>query len=162
VSLPNLASFRRNPNRLVATVLLGVVVTTQVEHVARVLGDEPNAAGEDGGPAKLLGLDSATLDEPLITDRPDFTESTDAVPRGHLQLEAGYTFTYDREKLDRTRDHTSPEILLRIGLVDRLELRLGWAGYSWTETRFETESEDGDRIIREEWSQGANDAIIGF
>ncbi|MCZ6654354.1 MAG: hypothetical protein O7D91_15175, partial [Planctomycetota bacterium] len=31
--------------------------------------------------------------EPLITDRPDFTESTDAIPTGHFQLEAGYMFT---------------------------------------------------------------------
>ncbi len=35
------------------------------------------------------------MQEPLVTDRPDFTESTEAVPAGHLQLEAGYTFTLD-------------------------------------------------------------------
>ncbi len=57
------------------------------------------------------------MKEPLITDRPDFTESTEAVPAGHLQLEAGYTFTFDREGTDRTRHHTAPELLFRIGLV---------------------------------------------
>ena len=49
------------------------------------------------------------MKEPLITDRPDFTESTEAVPAGHVQLEAGYTFTFDREGSDRTRDHAAPE-----------------------------------------------------
>ena len=49
----------------------------------------------------------APLTEPLVTDRPDFTESTDAVPRGHFQLEMGYTFTYDRERKERRRDHTT-------------------------------------------------------
>ena len=102
------------------------------------------------------------MQEPLITDRPDFTESTEAVPAGHLQLEAGYTFTLDREGTDRVRDHAAPEFLLRIGLVENLELRIGWDGYSWTESQFEAETESGRRTIREDWSQGANDLSLGF
>lgn len=101
------------------------------------------------------------LSEPLITDRPDFTESTEAVPRGHLQLEAGYTFTYDREGSDRTREHTAPELLVRVGVVENLELRLGWDGYSWTDALFETETRRGRRVGREDWSQGANDLSLG-
>ena len=102
------------------------------------------------------------MQEPLITDRPDFTESTEAVPAGQLQLEAGYTFTLDREGTDRVRDHAAPAFLLRIGLVENLELRIGWDGYSWTESQFEAETESGRRTIREDWSQGANDLSLGF
>ncbi len=104
----------------------------------------------------------AALTEPLVTDRPDFTESTDAVPRGHFQLESGYTFTYDREREDRLHDHTAPELLLRIGLVDNLELRLGWTGYSWTQEQFETGTRAGRDVRREDWSQGANDLSFGL
>ena len=100
--------------------------------------------------------------EPLITDRPDFTESTDAIPAGHFQLEAGYTFTYDREHKDRVRDHTAPEFLLRVGVVDDVELRLGWQGYSWTENQFETRTRAGRRVTSEDWTDGAHDLSIGF
>ncbi len=102
------------------------------------------------------------MDEPLITDRPDFTESTDAVPAGHFQLEAGYTFTYDREHKERVRDHAAPEFLLRIGVVDDLELRLGWQGYSWTENQFETRTRGNRRVTGEDWTDGAHDLSIGF
>ena len=32
------------------------------------------------------------MNAPLITDRPDFTESTQAIPTGHFQPEAGPPF----------------------------------------------------------------------
>lgn len=102
------------------------------------------------------------MNEPLVTDRPDFTESTEAVPAGHLQLEAGYTFTYDREGEDRVREHTAPELLLRIGVVENFELRVGWNGYSWTDSQFEGETRGGRRVTREEWTQGAHDLALGF
>lgn len=102
------------------------------------------------------------MKEPLITDRPDFTESTETVPAGHVQLEAGYTFTFDREGTDRTRDHTAPELLFRIGLVENLELRIGWEGYSWTESQFEAETRSGRRTTLDEWTQGARDLSMGF
>ena len=101
-------------------------------------------------------------DGPLVTDRPDFTESTDAVPTGRIQLEAGYTFTYDREGENRLRDHTAPELLLRIGVAEDLELRFGWDGYSWTDRRFEGKTPRGRRVTREAWSQGAQDLSVGF
>ena len=104
----------------------------------------------------------AELSGPLVTDRPDFTESTDAVPRGHFQLEMGYTFTYDREKTDRVRDHTAPEFLLRVGLFDDFELRLGWDGYSWSENLFEGRTRAGRSVTREDSTQGSNDLSIGF
>lgn len=102
------------------------------------------------------------LNEPLVTDRPDFTESTEAVPAGHVQLEAGYTFPYDRERKDRVRDHTAPELLLRIGVIENFELRIGWNGYSWTDNRFEGETRGGRRVTRDDWTQGAHDLSLGF
>jgi len=97
-----------------------------------------------------------------VTDRPDFTESTDAVPRGHVQLEGGYTFAYERAHKDRRRSHTAPEALLRVGLFDSFELRLGWEGYAWSESQFETQTRGGRRVLREEWRQGATDVSVGF
>jgi len=101
-------------------------------------------------------------DAPLVTDRPDFTESTDAVPTGRLQLEGGYTFTFDREGPDRVRGHTAPELLLRVGLAENFELRLGWEGYTWSEEQSAGETRSGRRVTRETWTQGGHDVSLGI
>ncbi|MCH7701358.1 MAG: transporter [Planctomycetes bacterium] len=97
-----------------------------------------------------------------MTDRPDFTESTDAIPTGHAQLEMGYTFTLDRESKTRARSHTAPEFLLRLGVASNLELRLGWEGYHWSETLAPGHTRAGRPVRREEWNQGASDVSIGI
>lgn len=71
--------------------------------------------------------DFSGLDDPLITDRPDFTESTDTVPRRNLQLEGGFTLT----RVGDDESRSLGELLLRIGLGDRLELRVGAGSHSW-------------------------------
>lgn len=68
------------------------------------------------------------LTEPLISDRPDFTESAETIPAEHLQLEAGYTFTQDSADGETSREHALPEMLLRIGLSENIEARLAWEG----------------------------------
>lgn len=62
---------------------------------------------------------------PLITDRPDFTESPVSVARGVIQLEGGYTFT----GVSGTRSHSLGEILVRVGVGGPLELRFGVNSY---------------------------------
>lgn len=69
----------------------------------------------------------APLDEPLVTDRPDFTESSTTVGRGVLQLEMGYTYAY-RNRGVQEIGYSYPDLLVRAGvLFDWLELRLDWA-----------------------------------
>jgi hypothetical protein len=62
----------------------------------------------------------------IATDRPDFTESSSNVPVGRLQIESGYTFVRDHDKNSRLHAHSFPELLMRYGLTDEIELRLGW------------------------------------
>lgn len=76
------------------------------------------------------------LDSSLTTDRPDFTESTSTIPRGHFQIEGGTT-------LNRVEDADSTsfgELLVRIGMGDAWELRLGAGSYSRVETPDDTVS----------------------
>ncbi len=112
--------------------------------------------------AHWFDLRKAPIDDNLVTDRPDFTESPETIPFGRFQLEMGYTFTYDREGKDRTRDHTAPELLLRVGIVEDFELRFGWIGYSFTETQSQERTRAGRRITNETWDQGSNDFELGF
>ncbi len=110
----------------------------------------------------LTHVSAQTVDpmsEPLVTDRPDFTESTETIPAGHVQLESGYTFTLNDDDGLRTQNHTAPEGLLRVGLTENLELRLGWEGYAWTRDRTSaTEDSDGETFR----TDNANDATIGL
>jgi len=63
---------------------------------------------------------SASAEEPLVTDRPDFTESSSAVGAGVLQLESGVTYAAFR---NASSVITAGEILARWGVLEKLELR---------------------------------------
>jgi hypothetical protein len=58
----------------------------------------------------------APMDEPLQSDRPDFTEASTTVGRGVVQVEMGYTFTLDRSGGTNVVQHSYPEMLWRIGM----------------------------------------------
>jgi hypothetical protein len=74
------------------------------------------------------------LDEPIVTDRPDFTEASVTVGRGVVQLETGYTYSYDDEGDESLKSHSIGEPLLRMGVfADWLELRIAW-NYAKEET----------------------------
>ena len=67
---------------------------------------------------------------PMATDRPDQTESAQLVPRGLFQFEAGGTHVVDREgSAPATRVSNVGGALLRIGLLNPVELRVGFAGW---------------------------------
>ena len=78
-----------------------------------------SSAEQKGGPA--------SWDEPLSSDRPDFTEASNTVGRGVYQLEMGYTYFHDNDGVSSFNSHSYPEMLLRMGVFsDWLELRLAW------------------------------------
>lgn len=86
----------------------------------RAQADTPGDRGRDGAAG-----DTVADRRPLVTDRPDFTESARAVRR--LQLEAGYT----RIGGDPTDTHRLGEALVRVPAVPRLELRVGVPSLLW-------------------------------
>ncbi len=61
--------------------------------------------------------------EHLETDRDSFTPATSTVGTGRVLFESAYSFIANRGA-DNT--HSFPEIVTRIGLTERTELRLGW------------------------------------
>ena len=62
----------------------------------------------------------------LITDRPDATEAPNLVRKGFLQLETGALYEEFEEGDIHQEVWTYNTGLLRYGLLDNLELRLGW------------------------------------
>jgi len=80
-----------------------------------------------------LGRVPSTRDpyeERIETERHDFTQSTTTVGRGVVQIEAGYSYFYHDEDDEIEGSHTTPELMLRIGLTDDIEFRIRWL-YAW-------------------------------
>lgn len=66
-------------------------------------------------------------EQPLMSDRPDFTEASTTVGNGLLQVEMGYTFIHDRDGGTETQAHSYPEALFRIGMfADWFEWRVAY------------------------------------
>ena len=75
-------------------------------------------------------------EEPIVTDRPDFTEASSTVGLGVVQLEMGYTFVEDTSGGTRVRSHSLPQALWRVGLFrDWFEFRIA---QTWVEERTST------------------------
>lgn len=62
----------------------------------------------------------------LITDRPDATEASSTVGRGILQIETGGFYDSFKENNIQSENYTFNTTLVRYGILDNIELRLGW------------------------------------
>ncbi len=82
---------------------------------------------------------------PIVTDRPDFTESAVTVPHRSVQVEMGGTWSSE----EGVESVSSGETLIRSGLTPRVELRLTAASYAV----------ERSPVAR---SQGLEDTGIGF
>lgn len=90
----------------------------------------------------------------LITDRPDATESPTVIPKGYLQVETGSFFeSFDKNSF-KTESFTFNTTLLRIGLLNNLELRVGW---DFTEI---STSLNGNKLSNV--ASGLNPLLFGF
>ncbi|WP_411766030.1 transporter [Winogradskyella sp. A3E31] len=64
--------------------------------------------------------------EALVTDRPDATEASSTVGKGVLQFETGGLYTSFEENNIQSEEYTYNTMLIRYGLLENLEFRLGW------------------------------------
>lgn len=99
----------------------------------------------------------------LVTDRPDFTESSMVVGPGLVQFEMGTAFESDGQAGDRNRSFTMPLALMRLGVSRRLEIRLSsdgyvldsvGAGFNRTSTKGQADMEVGAKYVLREVGQG--------
>lgn len=121
-------------------------------------------AGE-GGPqpmAIFIWPEPARLDGALQTDRPGFSDTAFLVPRGHVQLELGYLYSHDSEDDTDTKSQLAATTSLRVGLLDDLELRVKWGGYSMVDSKFPDVSPGGRHYENHQHDDGATDMSVGF
>lgn len=62
----------------------------------------------------------------LITDRPDATESPTTIPKGYIQVETGAFYESFKDGIVKNESYTYNTTLVRLGLLNNLEFRLGW------------------------------------
>ena len=71
----------------------------------------------------IMRVASAEEKDSIVTDRPDFVESSDVVGNGRFQAETGLLIERTRRDTYKTRAMSTP-VLLRIGTGDAWELRV--------------------------------------
>jgi len=86
-------------------------------------------------PLILLSPLAGAAEDGIVTDRPDFVESSDTVGKGRFQIETSAALERDDEDGAKTRTWTTPT-LLRFGVREDLELRLESDGYTNARTDF--------------------------
>ncbi len=84
----------------------------------------PLVEAEDAFVESRRAGESDPFEERIETERHDFTQSTTTVGRGVVQFEAGYSYFYKDENEEREQSHTTPELLVRIGLAEHVEFRV--------------------------------------
>lgn len=65
---------------------------------------------------------------PIVTDRPDYTDGTEIVARGTVQVETGGTFTRAPDEASATVG----EVMLRVAASSRAEARIGLNSYAFS------------------------------
>lgn len=100
--------------------------------------------------------------EALSPDRPDQTNSPITVAPGVFQLETGWVYSFEQSRdgteLSQSGQHTFPQTMLRIGLLDPLELRLEYGGYNLL---FQTVTPDG-QPAQNSFSAASGDFALGL
>ena len=81
---------------------------------------------------------------PLVTDRPDATEASSTVGAGVLQIEAGGFYTYYEENNNKSETYGYNTTLVRYGVLENLELRLGW---NFEEIRFSSNGTKNPNVL---------------
>jgi hypothetical protein len=106
----------------------------------------------------FVGLSQAhsqenSVSEDLITDRPDQTESPSLVSKGSIQIETGFFYENSENQNINEKSYGYNTSLLRYGLLDNLELRMG---FDYLETKTELNNlEFGSR------DAGFNPLLVG-
>ena len=103
--------------------------------------------------------------KPLVTDRPDFVESSSTVERGVLQIEASWAT--DRTKLQQGNiENWSTPILLRYGVAPQVEARLESDWYTRTNDGLRTNSSSkggiSDLSLGIKWAFSGGEEEVGM
>jgi hypothetical protein len=111
-----------------AAAQVGTASPGGVDTSLRSMADSSSpAVKREEGPRPEPGTTSRPPAGPITADRPGFSTGLDTVPAGSFQTEAGYNFA----RAGSGRQHSLGEILVRYGLHEKIELRLGLNSFKY-------------------------------
>lgn len=110
----------------IAATRLRLVVVAGLALAAATL--PASALAGDGWFREAIDVDwvGLALEEPIETDRHDFTEAVSVVGAGVTQIESGYTYFYADIDDEIESKHALPELTLRYGLSENTEVKVRW------------------------------------
>lgn len=94
----------------------------------------------------LAGCSAQLFAADFEFDRPGEGLSTGITPVGNVAWEQGLPTARYSKSGDQTATTLTADMLLRTGLSDDLELRLGWAGPTWTQVKSNGQTEEDDGL----------------
>lgn len=89
----------------------------------------------------LIILSFASQGQTIFTDRPNVTDAVDPIPAGRFQTEIGFLFSED--DLSGTKTMQMPNLSLKYGIVDWLEMRIITSYNRISDIPLTNESESG-------------------
>lgn len=93
--------------------------------------DAPGGSPADASSTAKDAAAAATAADAVTPDRPGFTNGSDVVPKGRVQVEAGLTRNVYPAGSGEGHATDAPETLIRTGLNDKTELRVTLPNYIW-------------------------------
>lgn len=98
---------------------------------APVFAADTSSSEKSPGAAPVAPVEAVAPDNALTPDRPGFTNGSDVVPRGRVQVEGGITRTTYTVGSGLGHVTDAPAILVRTGLSDKTEIRITLPDYFW-------------------------------
>jgi hypothetical protein len=108
---------------LLALVSRGAAQAPSPPPPAPTEGRQPEGSGESENGEAREEEPRSPFEDHIETDRDAFTPAVTTVGKDRLVIESSYTFQ-DNPGVPAT--HSFPELLVRYGVMERVELRLGW------------------------------------
>ena len=136
--------------------MLGAILWGSVPAYAAEPGSSGNAGASSSDAAKAPT--AAGADDAVTPDRPGFTNGSDVVPKGRLQVEGGITRTAYGASSGMGRVTDAPQLLLRTGLTDKTELRITLPDFFWPAGSSQSGFGDGAVGVRYQFYQSKDGA----
>jgi hypothetical protein len=123
-----------------------------------VLSTLMGAAGPEKDGVSLVHPTPRELMREMSTDRPDATESPFTVDAGHVQIEVSFfDFSRDRADGETTRVFAAAPMLLKVGLLNDVDLQLGFDPFTRASGTGDDTEGFGDTTLRLKMNLWGND-----
>nr|WP_321221182.1 transporter [uncultured Psychroserpens sp.] len=106
-------------------ILLLGLLCTGLTYAQQDLPDDIDTRKKDIADGEITKVKKIIYDA-LVTDRPDATEASSTVGKGVFQIETGGLYESFENNSIQSEAYTFNTTLLRYGILDNLELRVGW------------------------------------